>query len=74
MTVHVTCKDGAVDDFMRFADSYVKHPDGSLEVVRAGTAKSSKYSAGQWLQVSGDEQRVGPGRLMHSWFTRLFTV
>ena len=34
MTVTVTLQDGATDKYMRFGDAYVKHNDGTLDVVR----------------------------------------
>ncbi|EJZ08008.1 hypothetical protein [Mycolicibacterium vaccae] len=58
MTVHVTRDDGVTDDFARFGDRYIRHTDGSLEVIRAGTMQAKTYQAGRWSDVSGDEKRA----------------
>lgn len=57
MTVTVTLLDGHTDDYMRFGDTYVKHDDGSLDVVRTGARKPFSYAAGDWAQVEGNEKR-----------------
>lgn len=57
MTVTVTLPDGHVDQYMRFGDSYVKHHDGSLDVVRTGAREPHSYAAGDWSGVDGDEKR-----------------
>ena len=36
MTVTVTLQDGDTDKYMRFGDTYIKHNDGTLDVVRDG--------------------------------------
>jgi len=36
MTVKVTLRNGDADNYMRFGDAYVKHHDGTLDVVRTG--------------------------------------
>jgi hypothetical protein len=36
MTVTVTLQDGDTEKFMRFGDAYIKHEDGTLDVVRDG--------------------------------------
>lgn len=59
MTVHVTRDDGAVDEFARDGDRYIKHSDGSLEIARAGTMQTKRYPTGGWLDVTGDEKRRG---------------
>ncbi len=56
MTVTVTLPDGAVDKYMRFGDTYVKHIDGRLDVVRAGTTQAHTYASGDWTDVEGDEK------------------
>ncbi|BBX83701.1 hypothetical protein [Mycolicibacterium aubagnense] len=58
MTVHVTRDGGAIDEFDRFADRYIKHTDGSLEIVRLGSAQTNKYGAGCWVDVTGDEKHT----------------
>ncbi len=58
MTVHVTRRDGEVDEFQRFGDSYIKRADGSLAVIRAGTMPPRSYGADQWTSVTGDERRT----------------
>ena len=57
MTVTVTLPDGESVDYSRFGDAYVKHSDGSLDVVRIGEKDPHKYASGQWTDVEGDEKR-----------------
>jgi hypothetical protein len=57
MTVTVTLPSGATDKYMRFGDAYVKHNDGSLDVVRNGAKESYGYESGEWTDVQGDEKR-----------------
>ena len=67
MTVWVTREDGIVQDFTRSADHYIQHVDGSLEVVRGGTAPPERYPVGRWSAVRGDgmsESRMGFRRLV----------
>ncbi|MCV7176191.1 hypothetical protein [Mycolicibacterium sphagni] len=63
MTVIVTLPDGENDDYMRFGDSYVKHHDGSLDVIRRGEGKPHRYESGQWTDVVGDEKAWKKPRL-----------
>lgn len=56
MTVTVTRQDGATDRYLRFGDVYVKHRDGSLDVVRCGVRHPHIYAAGAWTEVQGDEK------------------
>ena len=63
MTVHVTRKDGVVQDFTRSADHYIKHADGSLEVIRGGTAPPARYPVGGWAAVDGDGDRETRGHV-----------
>jgi|LakMenEpi03Aug12_release.lakeMendotaPanAssembly.Ray.scaffolds.fasta_scaffold896466_2 hypothetical protein len=63
MTVHVTRNDGVVQDFTRSADHYIKHVDGSLEVIRGGTAPPAKYPVGGWTAVDGDGEQESRGHL-----------
>lgn len=65
MTVQVRRNDGVTDEFGRFGDRYIKHIDGSLEVVRAGTMQASTYPAGGWVDVTGDEKRQPHGLFHH---------
>jgi hypothetical protein len=39
MTVKVTLRNGGTDNYMRFGDAYVKHHDGTLDVVRTGAKR-----------------------------------
>jgi hypothetical protein len=39
MTVTVTLRDGETDKYMRFGDAYVKHNDGTLDVIRTGAKR-----------------------------------
>jgi hypothetical protein len=56
MTVTVTLPDGGSDEYMRSGDAYVKHNDGTLDVVRIGTTGPQRYAQGQWTDVEGDEK------------------
>jgi hypothetical protein len=56
MTVTVTLRDGATDEYMRFGDAYVKHNDGTLDVVRSGAKQPHSYAAGAWTDVQGNEK------------------
>ncbi len=47
---------------MRFGDAYVKHGDGSLDVVRGGATQPFRYAAGAWTDVAGDEKSWAKGR------------
>ncbi len=57
MTVTVTLPDGHTDEYLRFGDNYVKHDDGSLDVVRGGTRQPLSYAAGDWTEVEGDQSK-----------------
>jgi hypothetical protein len=54
MTVTVKRPDGGVDEYMRFGDTYFKHHDGSLDVIRSGAKEPYSYPPGQWTDVEGD--------------------
>jgi hypothetical protein len=56
MTVTVTLQDGATDEYMRYGDAYVKHNDGTLDVIRSGAKQPHSYAAGAWTDVQGDEK------------------
>lgn len=57
MTVSVTCSDGTVDEYRRYGDMYLKHQDGSLDVIRTGAKKPFNYKSGQWTDVEGDQRK-----------------
>lgn len=57
MTVTVTLADGGTDKYMRFGDAYVKHHDGTLDVLRGGAKQPYSYGPGEWTDVEGDEKR-----------------
>ena len=57
MTVSVTLADGTTDNYMRSGDAYMKHHDGSLDVVRAGARHPKNYASGEWTDVEGDQKR-----------------
>jgi hypothetical protein len=57
MTVTVTLRGGGTDKYMRFGDAYVKHHDGSLDVVRTGATHAFSYASGEWTDVQGDQKR-----------------
>lgn len=63
MTVIVTLPGGGTDKYMRFHDAYVKHNDGTLDVVRSGAKRPYSYAPGVWTDVEGDEK---------NWKTRRF--
>ena len=46
MTVTVTLRDGDTDEYMRYGDTYTKHDDGTLDVVRDGAEQSYSYAPG----------------------------
>jgi hypothetical protein len=54
MTVTVTLQDGATDKYMRFRDEYVKHNDGTLDVIRDGAKRPYHYAPGAWTDVKGN--------------------
>ena len=56
MTVTVTLQDGDTDKYMRFGDTYIKHNDGTLDVVRDGAKEPHSYAPGAWTNVQGDEK------------------
>ena len=57
MTVTVTLPDGGTDKYMRSGDAYVKHTDGTLDVVRTGAKQALSYASGEWSDVQGDQKR-----------------
>jgi hypothetical protein len=56
MTVIVTLCDGETDKYMRYGDTYVKHHDGTLDVLRKGAKRPHSYAPGVWTNVEGDQQ------------------
>ena len=68
-TVTVTLRDGDTDEYMRYGDTYTKHDDGTLDVVRDGAKESYSYPPGVWTNVHGDEKQFKvPG--FRGWFKR----
>jgi hypothetical protein len=57
MTVAVTLPDGGTDKYMRFGDAYVKHNDGTLDVIRGGAKRAYTYGSGEWTDAEGDQKR-----------------
>ena len=57
MTVTVKLPDGRTDKYMRFGDTYVKHHDGRLDVIRSGAKQPYRYASDEWTDVDGDEKR-----------------
>lgn len=53
----MSLRDGATDSYMRSGDAYVKHNDGTLEVIRVGAKRLSSYAPVVWIDVQGDEKR-----------------
>lgn len=64
MTVIVTLHDGGADKYMRPGDMYIKHKDGTLDVVRGGAKQPYSYASGAWTDVEGDQKSRGKG---HFW-------
>jgi hypothetical protein len=62
VTVTVTLHDGVTDKYMRFGDAYVKHNDGTLEVIRTGAKRPYSYASGAWTDVEGDQTHGKKGR------------
>ena len=62
MTVTVTLRDGGPDKYMRPGDAYVKHNDGTLDVIRSGSREPHSYASGDWTGVEGDEKSWKKGR------------
>jgi hypothetical protein len=58
MTVTVTLQDGETDNCMRFGDTYIKHNDGTLEVICGGAKEPHSYAPGVWTNVQGDEKSL----------------
>jgi hypothetical protein len=56
VTATVTLPDGGAGRYMRFGDAYVKHANGTLDVVRNGAKESYHYESGGWTGVAGDEK------------------
>jgi hypothetical protein len=54
---------------MRFGDAYIKHADGTLDVVRDGAKQPHSYAPGVWTNVQGDEKQL-KRRLSQGWFKR----
>jgi hypothetical protein len=40
---------------MRFGDAYVRHNDGTLDVIRGGAKRP--YTSGEWTDVEGDQKK-----------------
>ncbi|WP_422590704.1 hypothetical protein [Mycobacterium sp.] len=59
MTVTVTLRDGDTDEYMRYGDTYTKHDDGTLDVVRDGAEQSYSYAPGV-------DQRAGRRKAIES--------
>ena len=57
MTVTVTLSDGGTDQYMRFGDAYVRHNDGTLDVIRGGAKRPHSYASDEWTDVEGDQKK-----------------
>ncbi len=42
---------------MRFGDAYVRHNDGTLDVIRGGAKRPYSYTSGEWTDVEGDQKK-----------------
>jgi hypothetical protein len=69
MTVTVTLRDGETDKYMRYGDAYLKHNDGTLDVIRDGSKEPYSYPPGVWTDVKGNEKRWKRSRF-RGWFKR----
>jgi hypothetical protein len=69
MTVTVTLRDGDTDKYMRFGDTYVKHDDGTLDVIRDGAKEPHSYAESAWTNVQGEQKLLKRGRFQ-GWFKR----
>ncbi len=69
MTVTVTLQDGDTEKYMRFGDTYIKHEDGTLDVVRDGAKEPNSYALGAWSDVQGDEKSLKRSSF-RDWFKR----
>jgi hypothetical protein len=49
---------------MRFGDVYVRHGDGTLDVIRGGATQPHHYASGAWTDVEGDQKTWKTG---HFW-------
>ena len=56
MTVTVTLPSGGTDPYMRFGDAYVRHNDGTLDVIRGGAKRPYSYTSGEWTDVESDQR------------------
>lgn len=63
MTVIVTLREGGIDKYLRSGDKFVKHNDGTLNVVRGGAKQPYSYPPGAWTEVTGDEKSRRRSRL-----------
>jgi hypothetical protein len=62
MTVTAALRDGDTDKYVRFGDTYVKHDDGTLDVIRDGANEPHSYADGAWANVQGDEKQLKRSR------------
>ncbi len=69
MIRHGGALDGDTDKYMRFGDTYIKHDDGALDVVRDGANEPHSYAPAAWTNVQGDEKQLKRSRFQ-GWFTR----
>ncbi len=67
MTVIVTLQKGDTEKYMRSGDTYIKHNDGTLDVLRNGAKEPHSYARGAWTNVEGDEKQLKRGRF-EGWF------
>jgi hypothetical protein len=57
MTVKVTVPDNGTDAYMRFGDAFIKHHDGTSDIIRNGAKQPFSYASGEWTDVEGDPER-----------------
>jgi hypothetical protein len=52
-----------------YCDTYIKHNDGTLDVVRDGAKEPHSYAPGVWTNVQGDEKSLKRSGF-RGWFKR----
>ena len=60
MTVTVTLRDGATDNYMRFGDAYVQAQQRDARRIRCAPNIPHSYPAGAWIDVQGNENTEVP--------------
>ena len=64
MTVTVTLPTATPTSTCGLVTDYVKHQDGSLDVVRGGARQPLSYAAGDWTEVEGNQSKWQEARVL----------